>query len=388
MSAVSIDERARAELEQRDGIGPQDYERAPIEAYEQERAAPVTSVDQSAWSADKATALRGEDFADMQPRLNLTATIKGLIAPQSLVGIIGPSGSGKTFFASDLGGSVAAGLPWRGRKVIKGLVIYGALEGAASARNRFSAWRMRRLGDRSSALPLRAMIDAINLRDPVDVLRLIEFIEAAEADYGEKVTLCFIDTLSRAMAGGNENAPDDMGALIRGADAIRLKTGATVVLIHHLGKDETRGARGHNSLFAALDTEITIRLNGDQRIATVTKQRDWPAGEEFAFRLEVVELGRDSDGDPVTSCVAVACDVPTPTRKQPSGKNQAALLAALQEWHRAHPDKEIVSSLELREIAASQDIGRKRLPEVISALEAIGWIQACVGGFKFIPESP
>lgn len=325
----------------------------------------------------------------MKPRLDFPATVKGLIARQSLVAIIGPSSCGKTFFGTDLACWGAVGPTWRGHKVDPGLVVYGALEGAASARNRFYGWRQRHFPD-GVRLPLRAMVDAVNLRDPVDTLRMVEFIRAAESDYEATVSLCFIDTLSRAIAGGNENAPDDMGALIRGADAIRLNTGATVVLIHHMGKDETRGARGHNSFFAALDTEITIRVNGDQRVATVTKQRDLPVGAEFAFRLDVVELGRDTDGDPVTSCVVVPCEtsgVASSARKPPSGKNQAALLAALQEWHRGHPDAVIVSSLEMREIAKSQQLDRKRLSESIEGLERIGWLQACVGGHKFIPET-
>jgi hypothetical protein len=330
--------------------------------------------------------LRGEDFSAMTPRLDSPGIVKGLLPSESLIAIIGPSGSGKTFWGTDLGCHVASDLQYRKRRTTSGLVIYGALEGAGSARNRFYAWRQNRLRDRSASLPLRAMIDPINLRDPSDALRMVEFIRAAESDYEKKVALCFIDTLSRAMAGGNENAPDDMGALIDGADAIRRNTGASVVLIHHLGKDETRGARGHNSLYAALDTEITIRVAGAERVAKVTKQRDWPSGDEFAFRLETVEIGRDVDGDAVTSCVVVHSDKLPDARKQPSGKNQIALLAALSEWHRANAGKVLISGLELREIAKTQDIDKKRLPECIEGLEKAGWLQPCTGGHKFIPE--
>jgi RecA-family ATPase len=48
------------------------------------------------------------------------------------------------------------------------------------------------------------------------------------------------------MAGGNENAPDDMGALVRNIDRLRAETGAAVLLVHHTGKDTSRGARGHS----------------------------------------------------------------------------------------------------------------------------------------------
>ena len=51
-----------------------------------------------------------------------------------------------------------------------------------------------------------------------------------------------IDTLSRIMAGGDENNAADMTALIRNIDTLRAATGAHVVLVHHTGKDTARGA--------------------------------------------------------------------------------------------------------------------------------------------------
>lgn len=362
------------------------YERAVAEgtAAEIDEALIAVRTERAEEKAQLSVAgLRGEDFATMKPRLSVPATIKGLIAPQSLVGIIGPSNSGKTFFACDLACQCALGPTWRGRKVIPGLVVYGALEGARSARDRFYAWRRRFLSDRPAPLPLRSMTDTINLRELDDARRMIEFIRAAESDHGTAVSMCFIDTLSRAMAGGNENNSDDMGLLIRGADAIRLETGATVVLIHHLGKDESRGARGHNSFYAALDTEITIRVNGDEHIAAVTKQRDLPSGDEFGFRLDVVEIGRDADGDAITSCVVVPTGHVRDERGAPTGKNQTALLSALQEWQRAHPGAQIIASAELRALASARGIDTKRQSEATNGLIKLGWVRACPGGLKF-----
>lgn len=276
----------------------------------------------------KGHALRGENFADMRPRLNLAATIKGLLAPNTLAAVIGASGSGKTFFATCMGCHIAAAMPFYARRTHRGLVVYCALEGGASARNRFYAWRQRHLAHGQS-IPLRAMVDSINLRDPVDQLRLVEFIRAAESEHGEKCALVIVDTLSRAIAGGNENGPEDMGALVAGADTIRSATGASVLLVHHLGKDESRGARGHNLFHAALDTEIEISIAGEQRLATVTKQRDWPEGERFAFTLDIVELGKDQDGETITSCVIKPCEALPEPKPEMRGRAQRQLLNAL-----------------------------------------------------------
>ncbi len=327
--------------------------------------------------------LKGIDFAEMQPHLTDGYVIKGLMGRNSLVGIIGPTGSGKTFFAADLAIHIAARRAWRAHKVAGGLVVYAALEGPVSAEERFVACRIG--SGFIGGLPLRLTPGPVNLRDPSDVLALIEFIRQAEQDHGEKCVAVFVDTVSRAMAGGDENSSEDMSALVAGADAIRLTTGATVVLVHHLGKDETRGARGHSSFKAALDTEIEVTARGDDRVATVTKQRDLPSGKQLAFRLTAVELGHDDDGDPVTSCILEASHVPS-VPKAVKGSNQKSLLAALQEWKRQHPNQDIVTSEEMLAIGKSQGMAKNRCYEARDGLVEREVLKPCVGGHRFVPD--
>lgn len=347
----------------------------------------VEGRDVSTWLEQHAEAqgLLGIDFADMRAHLTDGHTVKGLAGKNSIVSLVGATGSSKTFLSIDLAVHIAARKRWRGCSVDGGLVVYAALEGSASAENRFVACRAGLHIE--AGIPLRLTPGPINLRDPVDVALLIEFVRKAESDHGEKCVAVFIDTLSRAIAGGDENAPDDMGALIAGADAVRLATGATLFLVHHLGKDESRGARGHSSFRAALDTEIEISVQGDVRVATVTKQRDLPAGRRFAYTLKPIELGLDLEQEAVTSCVVEPVDELPNARRQPSGKNQTTLLAALQEWQRQHPDNPVLTTAELREIGKVQELPRKRLQEAVAGLEKFGWLAPSVGGFRFIPEA-
>lgn len=322
--------------------------------------------------------LRGEDFADMRPRLDVASTIKGLVAPGTLAAVIGASGSGKTFFATGMGCHIAASMMFYARKTSRGLVVYCALEGGASARNRFHAWRLIHLAPGQS-IPLRAMLDSINLRDLVDQLRLVEFIRAAESDHGEKCVLVIIDTLSRAIAGGNENGPEDMGALVAGADVVRNATGACVLLVHHLGKDESRGARGHNLFHAALDTEIEISIAGEQRIATVTKQRDWPEGDRFAFTLDVVELGKDQDGELVTSCVIKPCEAMPEPKPEMKGRAQRQLLNAL----RARTSDGRVWTLgEMRALGRELTLSKGTARSAVDALSMSPHMVPTVGGYR------
>jgi RecA-family ATPase len=127
--------------------------------------------------------------------------------------------------------------------------------------------------------------------------------------------LIVVDTLSRAMAGGNENSPEDMDALVGHIDLIRQALPSHVSVIHHSGKDAARGARGHSSLRAAADTEIEItrEIGTKTSTARVTKQRELELGDEFPFCLVPVELGTNRRGKAVTSCVVRAND---PTAKK------------------------------------------------------------------------
>ena len=71
---------------------------------------------------------------------------------------------------------------------------------------------------------------AINLLDPfADVERVIDAIKRAEDHYSVGAAKTTIDTLARAFGGGNENSSEDMGAVIRNADAIRN------AIDHHVG---------------------------------------------------------------------------------------------------------------------------------------------------------
>jgi hypothetical protein len=77
------------------------------------------------------------------------------------------------------------------------------------------------------------------------------------------------------------------------------------MLVHHCGKDEARGSRGHSSLRAAVDTEIELHRpeGGNVTTARVTKQRDLEGGQLFPFSLEPMNLGVNRWGEVVSSCV-------------------------------------------------------------------------------------
>lgn len=247
-----------------------------------------------------------EWFRDIAPALTDSYIVKSFIGADTMSVIYGPSNSGKTFFTLDLAFHIAAGLPWRGRRVNRAGVLYLAAEGGKGVANRIAALKIEKgTGDIPLALR-RAGLDL--LKQEADLQIVFNLANEVKAASGGGRILIVIDTLSRVMAGGDENSAADMTALIRNIDAIREATNSHIMLVHHSGKDVARGARGHSSLRAATDTEIEVQNEDGSRAAIVTKQRDYQGGETFAFDLKPVLLGVDQDGDEVSSCVIEATD--------------------------------------------------------------------------------
>ena len=241
--------------------------------------------------------------SDAKARLDCTYIIKGWIAENSISVVYGPSNVGKSFFCMSLAYHIAAGEEWVGSKVKRGSVLYLATEGGRAFENRLFALHKKH-GFNDVSLAVRP--SPINLYDAEEDIAKIEAIMSEIGKRMEPVTVLVIDTLARATAGQmDENNNSEMSKLIAGLDAIRERTGVHIMLVHHSGKDTSKGARGASALRAACDTEIELSFDEETRVRTAraTKQRDMETGAEINFILQTVELGEDTDGDQVTTCI-------------------------------------------------------------------------------------
>ena len=218
--------------------------------------------------------------------------VKGLLQRRSYAVVYGAPGEGKTFVALDLAYHVAAGEDWMGHRTHEGPVLYLAYEGTGGLVKRAQALRQK-YGE--ADVPLFISGAAFDLRAPEGRAALGEIL----ASLPEKPVLIVVDTFARALMGGDENSAQDVGAFNSAVAALIESTGACVCLIHHSGKDKTKGARGSSALLGALDTEIEV----DGGSVTSTKQRDVEIGEPIGFKLVPMVVGIDDDGDDQTSCV-------------------------------------------------------------------------------------
>lgn len=250
--------------------------------------------------ADQKPKLYWKKFKDAEPDLDKISLIEDYLDQGAMSVLYGESNTGKTFVALDMAYHIAANRTWFGKKVEQGAVVYVAAEGGRLVENRIKALKLF-YKDLPADIPFAIVPCPIDLLgDKSDTKPLIDLIRDVEAQFGVPVKFIVIDTLSRALAGGNENAPDDMGALVKNLDRIRVACQSHLMVVHHSGKDTAKGARGHSLLRAATDTEIEIH----NKQITTRKQRDMAFGKSINFDLEKVVIGENAGGF-VISCVVV-----------------------------------------------------------------------------------
>jgi hypothetical protein len=315
---------------------PAEYARMLDEAEAQARPANDAEAESEPEAASDAEAeprrIRLITPDEMANRPPVGYRIKGVLPETGLASIYGPPKSGKSFLVMDAICAVTEGRAWFGHRTKPCPVVYVALEGQAGVGQRWQAYRTVK-GEAGKAR-LRFVEVPISLLLVDDIADLVEVIKSQGMDTG----IVVIDTLIRAAPGADENSPVDMGKIIAGADSLQRALGGLVLLVHHTGKDITRGLRGHSSLYGALDAIIEVsRDHTGARAWELGDAKDFGSTDAAGFKLAVVELGEDEDGDPLTSCV-VEMDEAPPERKKKLGKNERDALAPIGKLLKASSD--------------------------------------------------
>jgi hypothetical protein len=240
--------------------------------------------------------------------------IKGVLPRGELGVLFGASGSGKTFVALDLAFSVARGIAWRDRRTTRGRVAIIAAEGGVGIGKRGEAYA-RYHDFNLQGVEVHVITAAPNFLDNDDVSEVI-----AELNNIGPVDLVIIDTFAQVTPGANENTSEDVGRALANLKLLHEATRAMNLVVAHAGKDLSKGVRGWSGLKAAADVQIeVVRHEDGTREIIIEKMKDGEDGIRWAFRLEVVEVGIDYDGDIVTSCVAVPAELPVKVEEERIG---------------------------------------------------------------------
>ena len=252
-----------------------------------------------------------EPISDLAKRPPPRWLIKGALPEGEMNVLFGASGSGKTFVALGMAICIARGDDWFGHRTRQGRVVIIAAEGGAGIGKRGDAYALHH-GIDIAGLDVHVITAAPNFLDGDDISEVIAEIKALG-----NVALVQVDTMAQVSPGANENSSEDMSRVLANLKLMHRAIGATIQVVHHAGKDLTRGSRGWSGIKAAADSQLEIlRHESGEREIHVDKMKDGEDGLRFGFKLEVVDLGIDGDGDPLTSCVAVAAELPKPKAEE------------------------------------------------------------------------
>lgn len=262
--------------------------------------------------------------------------IKGVLEKQSNAVLFGHWNVGKTFMVLDMAASIACGLPWFGRRVRQGKVFYAGYEGLRAMKKRMIALREKYPALKVTTTPFQYAGLIHPLARPEGVAELTILLHEYQRKHGLP-DLVIIDPLANAL-GGDDSDANLMGQLNIVVRQLMDAQKCTVLRVHHSGHGNQERARGHSSLPAGVDTEIRVT---EGEIA-LSKQRDDVKSKAF-FRLEVKGIGRDIDGDPVTTCV-IEQVLDNPMSPELTGPQQELLDALI----KLRGDQGVVSAADIR----------------------------------------
>ena len=268
--------------------------------------------------------------------------VDGWLTKHGFAVLYGEPGAGKSFIAIDMALSMAYGKAWHDCAAQRGAVLYIAGEGVGGLGKRIKAWQAHH--KLTADVPFYVLPTAVRFREPDDVERLLRTIDSLDT----KFSAVFVDTVARALLGGDENSATDMGMFVDACEVVKRHCGCAVVAIHHSGKDAARGMRGSTALLGAVDTSVRVsKLESTVTMAT-EKQKDAEPADDMAFEMVSVALIDD------TSVVMQAAKAPEKkARGVKLSEPQKIALQALrnlcvergqnrvrvEDWHDAHREK-------------------------------------------------
>jgi hypothetical protein len=261
--------------------------------------------------------------------------IESIIPRRAFVALYAPPASFKSFIALDIAEAVATGRDWMGYRVPKkGAVLYIAGEGHGGMGARVKACKIQNNSpDGANLYVIRAQINIRSSQEDFDAL--VAAINELIAEIDEPLELIILDTLMRMSGGGfNENSSEDMGGFITQAGKIQAIYLCAMLLIHHSGKDITKGLRGHSSLLGAVDTELEIQRQDSvinsadpsvigNAILTVTKQKDGADSITVGIEVVNVEIGESALGFESITSLAVRHNPEIASSNLKGNKNNA-----------------------------------------------------------------
>ena len=295
-----------------------EFESEPIKTAAEEQAKPSKQIQIEHWDSIQDEPVRW--------------LIDKVLPVGSFSALYGPPGSFKSFHALHIAHCIATGTPWMGNEVTEaGGVLYIAGEGFGGVGARIKACKQHHQTE--AGAPIYVIRHQLNLRSSIeDFNALVLAIEQLVMDTGIDFKLIVIDTLARAFGGGDENSASDMMQFVVTCGHIqKIVQDAALMILHHSGKDSSRGMRGSSALLGAVDSELElIRFEDSMKgIVRTAKQKDGEDGTRYGFEMVTVELpaptGTLQIGEPQTSLAVQASEIGEHEDQKNKGKSGSKL---------------------------------------------------------------
>ena len=268
-------------------------------------------------------------FADIEPDCRKRQIVEGVISEDDLVGTYGKPKCGKSVLVGDRNFHVAAGLDdWLGHAVTQCGVLHVAAERAAVVKRRYAALR-KHYGITNIPLAVRGRRVDLCSNDR-DAKTIVECCKRMEDITQIRTGLVCVETVNRVLAGGDENSPKDMGALVDNLALIQELARVALNYVHHIPADGSNRLRGHGSLFGASDVLESVQKHGKLFSSTIEDANDTPEGGKIVFSLRGVGLYHDPVTGEVTEAPIVVPhegDVPKATKQKLTAKQKLAFDA-------------------------------------------------------------
>lgn len=226
--------------------------------------------------------ITAENYKQVPP---LRWFVPGWIIEGGTTAIYGEAGAGKSFWTLSLALEAARGGQWCEHRFTRPYrVLYIAPEAAHSHVERVKGWESLHGAEWPAGFHLAPT--QVNIYTDQSVSDIEQALDALGP-----VDLVVLDTLASATAGLDENSPQ-MNVVTQNLEKIRRKlpNGAPLIVVHHTGKDGTKGLRGHSSLLGYVSGSMLITKENNAHRVEAKKVRDGDTPMPLYYRVERAEL--------------------------------------------------------------------------------------------------
>lgn len=230
--------------------------------------------------------------------------IEGILEANSVGLMAGKHSAFKSTLAIDWVHAIASGTDWLGHPCKQGAVVVIAGEGARGLARRAHAWGVEHelAPDALADLPVLWSKSAVQIMDADHMSKALSTINDMLGErYGvEYPELVVVDTLNKNFAGGDENSAAEVSLFFaRLASAFPR---SCVVVVHHFGKDASKGSRGSSALDAGIDFLYHVEASGGAITLKCQKMKDADRPGALYMDSKVIDL---VTGDETTTGVTI-----------------------------------------------------------------------------------